>query len=121
MAAEDETSAKQEVSIEPGASSPAKSATSTAVINANCVSTSSVTSRAAAAKGTAKVQSETSFVGACVDCEAMDSASAKPTRMSSRPQSTEMPTRAKARRGGSGSGGEVLRDGRAAGWGRVEI
>src|SRR3712207_7980013 len=52
-------------------------------------STSSVTSRAEAAKGTAKVQSVRSLVGACVECAAMDSATAKPTRVSRRPTRTE--------------------------------
>src|SRR5215213_2223481 len=78
MADDDETRAKQLVSIPFGASSPAKTAVSTAVISASCVSTSIVTSRAEAAKGMANVQRLTSLVGACVDCEAMPSASAKP-------------------------------------------
>src|SRR5215204_6936696 len=103
MADDEETSAKQDVSIPPGASKPAKTAVSTAVMSASCVSTSIVTSSAEAAKGMANVQRLTSLVGACVDCEAIPSASAKPTRISASPAKTERPTSAKPRGAESGS------------------
>src|SRR5437868_11164427 len=64
MAAEEETSAKQAVSIPPGASRPAKSAVRTAVMSASCVSTSIVTRSAEAAKGMAKAQMPASLAAA---------------------------------------------------------
>src|SRR3954471_5546918 len=103
MAAEDEMSEKHAVRIPVGASSPAKSAVSTAVISASCVSTNIVTMSADAAKGIANVQRLTSFVGACVDCDAMPSASAKPERVKTMPTRTESETSVKPRAAESGS------------------
>src|SRR5215213_1313550 len=103
MAADEETSEKHAVKIPEGAINPAKSAVSTAVISASCVSTSIVTMSADAAKGIANVQRLTSFVGACVDCDAIPSASVKPARVKTIPTSTESETSVKPRAAESGS------------------
>src|ERR1051325_4634142 len=103
MADDEETSEKQAVKIPVGASSPAKRAVSTAVISANCVSTNIVTMSAEAAKGIANAQRLASFVGACVDCAAMPSASAKPTRVKTMPTSTESETSVRRRAAERGS------------------
>src|ERR1044072_4990908 len=103
MADDEETSAKHAVRIPEGASSPAKSAVSTAVISASCVSTSIVTMSADAAKGIANDHRLASLVGACVDCDAMPSASAKPARVKTIPTSTDRLTSVKPRAAESGS------------------
>src|SRR5919107_4235501 len=103
MAADEETSEKHAVKIPAGASRPSKSAVSTAVISASCVSTNIVTMSADAAKGIANDQRLASFVGACVDCDAMPSASAKPARVKTIPTSTDKPTSVKPRAAESGS------------------
>src|ERR671912_456858 len=109
MAAEEDASEKQVMSVPPGAKSPAKMAERTAAMSASCVSTSVATRSAAAAKGMAKPQMVTSFIGALPEREAMDSATKKPARMRTSWTRTERPTSVKARACESGRVVIVLR------------